>query len=75
MMFGSCLALGALVGTFEAAGHSLRGAYPHASPLTAGSAHVEGHLEEGAGTGERGWREERERRRERFFKVSRSCAA
>lgn len=75
MMVGSCAAMAALVGTFDAAGKSITGSYSHATPIFGapaaqhGSA-VEGEGAEHAGVGERGWREERERRRQSFFKVS-----
>lgn len=67
MMFGSCLALGALVGTFDAAGKTFNGTAPHATPTSVAS---EGHQDEGHGAGEPGWREQREARRASFFKVS-----
>lgn len=72
MMFGSCAALAALVGTFDAAGKSLTGSYAQGAPgLSGGVAAEHGTALEGdAGHGQRGWREEREARRKSFFKVS-----
>ncbi|CAO1622947.1 unnamed protein product [Parajaminaea phylloscopi] len=67
MMAGSCLAIGALMGTFRATGNALSGPNPVENPHSVGAA-IEGAGHENAGIGERGWREERERRRQRFFK-------
>lgn len=76
-MVGSCAALATLIGTFDAAGKSISGAYSHGQPIFGAKATehgvaIEGQGPEGenAGAGERGWREERARRREKFFKVS-----
>lgn len=70
MMFGSCAALAALVGTFDAAGKSLTGSYAHGAPDFGAQAAQHGVALEGdAGHGQRGWREEREARRKSFFKV------
>lgn len=71
MMMGSCAGLAALIGTFDAAGKSITGSYAHAQPIKAAQygAALEGEHAENAGAGEPGWREERERRRQRFFKV------
>lgn len=75
MMVGSCAGLAALIGTFDAAGKSITGSYAHGMPIYGAKAseegvHIDGqHIENGA-PGERGWREERERRRQQFFKVS-----
>ncbi|PWN94009.1 hypothetical protein FA10DRAFT_270905 [Acaromyces ingoldii] len=69
MMFGSCAALAALVGTFDAAGKSLTGSYAHGAPDFGAQAAQHGVALEGdAGHGQRGWREEREARRKSFFK-------
>lgn len=59
MMVGSCAGLAALIGTFDAAGRSLSGTYAKASPL-----------DYAAGDHAKDWREEREARRSKFFKVS-----
>ncbi|PWY99417.1 hypothetical protein BCV70DRAFT_118539 [Testicularia cyperi] len=69
MMAGGCAALGALVGTFDAAGRSLQGTYARPSPKEYAHANSHGVASEGShGAGERGWREEREARRKSFFK-------
>lgn len=60
MMFGNCLALATLMGTFRAAGDSLTGPYKEGTPLSVG----------GGDENTPEWREEREKRRMRFFKVS-----
>lgn len=60
MMFGSCLALGTLMGTFRAAGDSLTGPYKEGLPLAAG----------GGDENQPDWRELRKERRNAFFKVS-----
>ncbi|CEH12044.1 NADH-UBIQUINONE OXIDOREDUCTASE SUBUNIT [Ceraceosorus bombacis] len=66
---GSCLGLSALLGSFNAAGSSLRGRWAHASPLdSAAMGGSEQHGDHGAAAGSFGWREERERRRAHFFK-------
>lgn len=71
-MAGSCAGLAVLVGTFDAAGSSLSGSYPRASPFF-GVSRIDGeadkHSHTTGGPGELGWREERERRRNAFFKV------
>lgn len=61
MMFGNCLALATLMGTFRAAGDSLTGPYKEGTPLSVG----------GGDENTPEWREEREKRRMRFFKVRR----
>ncbi|PWN25613.1 hypothetical protein BDZ90DRAFT_234051 [Jaminaea rosea] len=58
MMFGSCLALGTLMGTFRAAGDSLTGPYKEGLPLAAG----------GGDENQPDWRELRKERRNAFFK-------
>ncbi|KAN0065744.1 hypothetical protein ACQY0O_000874 [Thecaphora frezii] len=74
MMVGSCAALAALIGTFDAAGRSLQGTYARASPLDYTNANQHGVAAEGtAAPGERGWREEREARRQSFFKQKKSA--
>lgn len=79
MMMGSCAALAALIGTFDAAGKSLSTAYSHGQPVYGAKAtehgvSIEGQGAENAAPGERGWREERDRRRQQFFKVS-TCSS
>lgn len=65
-MFGSCAGLAAVVGTFGAAGRSLTGPYSAALVDAA-----KGDNSDNSTTpGEVGWRAERERRRNSFFKVS-----
>lgn len=71
-MFGSCAGLAALIGTFDAAGSSLTGRYPRASPadlIKAQKESGEGHHGEGQPK-DLSWREAREERRKSFFKVS-----
>jgi hypothetical protein len=77
LMVGSCAAMAALIGTFDAAGKSLSGAYAHSQPVFGAKATEDGVSVAGQGPvgehgvpGERGWREERDLRRQRFFKVS-----
>ena len=70
VMVGSCAALATLVGTFDAAGKSLSGSYAHAQPNFGATAAKHSEGVEGEGLGQRGWREEREKRRAQFFKVS-----
>ncbi|UZJ55907.1 hypothetical protein CBS101457_005227 [Exobasidium rhododendri] len=73
MMVGSCAALATLIGTFDAAGRSISGSFPHAEPIFGAKATKDGVSIEGGESGAhggRGWREERERRRQNFFKVS-----
>lgn len=74
LMVGSCAGLAALIGTFDAAGKSITGAYAHGQPIYGAKASEHGVALEGepghyAGAGEVGWREERAKRREKFFKV------
>lgn len=64
MMAGGCLALGMLMGSFDAAGKSIMGTAAKPSPADAAPSH--GDEEEHAPS----WREERDRRRRGFFKVS-----
>jgi len=67
-MFGSCAGLAALIGTFDAAGSSLSGRYPRASPLDLRK-ESEGHGHD-EGSKDLNWREARDERRKAFFKVS-----
>jgi hypothetical protein len=76
MMAGSCAGLAALIGTFDAAGKSISGSYARGMPIYGAHATAEGgmaiegqHLSNVPVRGELGWREERERRRQQFFKV------
>ncbi|EPQ27546.1 uncharacterized protein PFL1_05084 [Pseudozyma flocculosa PF-1] len=74
MMVGSCAALAALVGTFDAAGKSIQGSYARPTPREFASAAQHGVAAEGhSAPGERGWREEREARRQSFFKQKKTA--
>ncbi|KDN39842.1 hypothetical protein K437DRAFT_239250 [Tilletiaria anomala UBC 951] len=64
MMFGACAGMAALVGTFDAAGRSMVG-LPSVSSYASGKA-SEG--EHGQVPGGLSWREEKEKRRQAFFK-------
>lgn len=57
-----------LMGTFRAAGASLRGSYAISTPSSAGA--DLGVRPTQVHEGELGWREQRDERRKRFFKVS-----
>lgn len=71
LMFGSCASLAALVGTFDAAGKTISSSFSSDAAASHGVA-LEGAQDggEAAGHGSLGWRQQRERRRETFFKVS-----
>jgi hypothetical protein len=74
MMIGSCAALATLIGTFDAAGRSISGSFAHAEPVfgakaTKDGVSIDGHVTDGESATHGAWREERERRRQNFFKV------
>lgn len=66
MMAGSCIGLAALIGTFEAAGGSLMGNFATANPVAEARALGLDH----DAPSEPDWREQRDERRRKFFKVS-----